>query len=664
MAVVAMSKIQILLHNADKAKVLETLQECGVMEIIDSAESQFASLNEEAIHKLDFEIAEIDFALRFLTKYAAPTKGVEAMFLGDKIKVDSLDAVAALRKSFAYRSIVEKCQNLEEEINRKKARLIEVNHEFAEFEPWENLKLDLALLRETETTKLLIGSLPRRQAADCLAEIEEHVLLSEQNIISEQKDPETRFWVLVDKKNLETVEAILQGYGFSAFVPAFREGTPHEILKALIQEKKTILKQFDAFEKEGEELAYNIPNLKKMYDYLHWLKGREEIKQNFSTTEMVTVILGFVPKERLAELEKVLSEVSANIFVEELQITSEDQVPVALKNKNFVRPFEGVMKLFGLPASSELDPTPYLTPFFLVFFGFCLTDVGYGLILGIGLWILLKTIKFPEDLKSMLRLLMYAGWVTVVMGVLFGGYFGLTVDQAPAWMVNPETGLFKFQIFDPINNLNVVMGFAYGLGLLQLWLGTFLKGLNQWKNNKAEALQTSFIYNLLIVFVIFLTLAKTGVLFAGVADLLEKVVYVNIALAIWGSGYGQKWFVRPLIGAIVFLQEIINIFSAVLSYSRLFALGMSTGIIALVFNTIALTTLDLMPPFAAIPVMIIVIVVGHILNIALNVLGAFIHSARLQFVEFFGKFLAGGGKDFTPFKREMKYLVFDSVKKN
>lgn len=664
MAIVAMSKIQILLHNADKTRVLETLQECGVMEIIESGEEQVLDLNEEAIHKLDFEIAEVEFALRFLTKYATPTKGIEAMFLGDKIKVDSLDTVPALRKSFAYRSIVEKCQNLEEQINRQKARLIEISHEIAEFEPWENLKLDLAFPRETETTKLLIGSLPRRQAEACLTEIEEHVLLSEQNIFSEQKDPETRFWILVDKKQLESVEAILQDYGFSAFVPVFREGSPHEILKALIQEKKAILKYLDVFEKEGEELAHNIPNLKKMYDYLHWLKGREEIKRNFSTTEMVTVILGFVPKERLAELEKVLSEVSANIFVEELQITSEDQVPVALKNKHFVRPFEGVMKLFGLPASSELDPTPYLTPFFLVFFGFCLTDVGYGLILGIGLWVLLKTVKFPEDLKSMLRLLMYAGWVTVFMGVLFGGYFGLTVDQVPAWMVNAETGLFKFQVFDPINNLNVVMGFAYGLGLLQLWLGTFLKGLNQWKNNKAEALQTSFIYNLLIVFVIFLTLAKTGVLFAGAAGFLEKVVYVNIALAIWGSGYGQKWFVRPLIGAIVFLQEIINIFSAVLSYSRLFALGMSTGIIALVFNTIALTTLDLMPPFAAIPVMIVVILVGHVLNIALNVLGAFIHSARLQFVEFFGKFLAGGGKDFTPFKREMKYLVFDSVRKN
>lgn len=656
MAVISMSKINILVHKEYKAEALELLQQKGVMEILRVTEEEKNETSEES-YKVDLKIAEVEFALGFLKDYAESHKGMEGLILGEKTKINSLDEVEDIRKNFVYGDVIEECKNIEEKQNKINTKLADNNQTIETLTSWRNLDVNLKNEFETGRTKLIIGFLKNSNLDECLVEFETNFTMGEAEVVEKFSD-KVACWFIVEKSELREVEAFLQKYEFSEFVLPKLDGTAQEILSALEYKQSELNTEIEQLNAQKTEIAKNLPKLKVIYDYLTWLKGKEEIKQDFNYTDTTVTITGFVPNNELHALETGLESIDKTVVLEELEITEEDNVPVELENKNAVKPFEGVMKLFGLPSSSEIDPTPYLTPFFLIFFGFCLTDVGYGLILGVGIWALLKTVKFPQDMKNMLRLLMYAGWSTVVMGVLFGGYFGLTVDQAPDFMVNAEGTRFKLQVFDPINNLNAVMGFAYGLGLLQLWLGTFLKGINTSKTNKWEAFQTSFSYNILILIIIFFTLAKTEVLFAEAAGVLEKLLYANIAFSIWGSGYGQKnIIVRPLIGAIIFIQEIINIFSAILSYSRLFALGLSTGIIALVFNTIAVTTMDLLPIFIAIPAMIIIIIMGHTLNIGLNVLGAFIHSARLQFVEFFGKFLIGGGKTFTPFKKDMKYIA-------
>lgn len=657
MAVVSMSKIGILLHKEYKAEALELLQKEGVMEIVENTEGCNEVL--ENNHKIDLEIAEINFALNFLKKYAPSYGGMEGMLLGEKTKISSFQDIEKIRNNFVYKDTVEECKNIEESFNKIQLKIAENKQNIELLTPWNNFDVNLKEDLETKTSKLIVGFLKPTLVEKCLLEFESNFVFGDFQIVEELSD-KVACCFLVELKDLRDMEAFLQKHEFTEFILPKLNGTPKEILAELNKKQETLENDILKLTQRHKETAKNVPELKVIYDYLIWLKGKEEIKNQFFYTNTTVSIQGFIPQKKLTELKKELEKIDKTVFLEKLEITKTDNVPVALQNSNFVKPFEGVMKLFGLPSSNELDPTPYLTPFFLIFFGFCLTDVGYGLILALGTLALLKFVKFPADMKNMLRLLMYAGWATVIMGVLFGGYLGLTVDQVPAWMVNAETGLFKLQVFDPINNLNTVMAFAYGLGLVQLWLGILLKGINTSKTSNWKAFQTSYIFNVLIILAIFLALAKSEILFPAFANVLEYIVYACIAFAIWGSGYGQKnIIVRPLIGIIVFIQEIINVFSAVLSYSRLFALGLATGIIALVFNTIAITTLDLLPIYIAIPMMIIIILLGHLLNIALNVLGAFIHSARLQFVEFFGKFLEGGGKEYAPFKRDMKYIVLE-----
>lgn len=659
MAVIKMSKINILLHKEDKVKVLDLLQEQGVMEIIDKKETISSDQFTQEVYNIDYKLAEIEFALKFLAPFAPAPQGMDGLIFGEKIQVSSLDEVNLVSQTFFYQDVIEKCKNIEEELNQLKFRFSENHSEINELTPWMDLDINLGAERETKNTQLIIGTIEASTATECFEEIKAILEKGEHQILGKWNN-QIRFWLIADKKNLKKIELILQKHGFSDFVPTNRTNTVTNRIKTLETEQNEISSKIDNLNAERKKIAQKTPELKIVYDHLSWLKSKEAIKKNFLYTESTTSIEGFIPKQQLINLEQSLQKLSKGIVVEEIAITEEDIVPVGLENKKFVRPFEGVMRLFGLPSKDEADPTPYLTPFFLIFFGFCLTDVGYGLILGIGLMLLLKLYKFPEDMKNMLKLLMYAGWSTVVMGVLFGGYFGLTPEQAPSFMVNANKTAFKFQVFDPINNLNAVMGFAYGLGLFQLWLGTLMKGIQTAKSNKWNAMQAHFIYNILILVLIFYSLAVTGVFLENYSEMLKNMMYIVGIFAIWGSAYETKnIFIRPLMGLILFIQEIIGIFSGVLSYSRLFALGLSTGIIALVFNTIALATLDLMPIYIAIPVMLVIILVGHILNICLNVLGAFIHSARLQFVEFFGKFLIGGGKEFTPFKKEMKYVYFE-----
>ncbi len=236
------------------------------------------------------------------------------------------------------------------------------------------------------------------------------------------------------------------------------------------------------------------------------------------------------------------------------------------------------------------------------------------------------------------------------MGILFGGYFGMTTDQLSV-LKNPETGLFYGQIFDPLNQILVVMGFAYILGVFHLWIGVVLSGVNKWRQgNRAEAICAS---GSLATSIIFLSILPF--LSESLRSSLSWIPFLFLPPLLWGFGSGKNMIARMFTGIFGLLNELLSWLSNVLSYSRLFALGLATGVIAMVFNNIANIIGGMLPLPLAIPMWLLIILFGHSLNIGLNLLGAFIHSGRLQFVEFFGKFFDGNGKGFVPLARRGRF---------
>jgi V/A-type H+/Na+-transporting ATPase subunit I len=395
-----------------------------------------------------------------------------------------------------------------------------------------------------------------------------------------------------------------------------------------------------------------LPSLLKARRYMDWLHDKQAAREAMGETVSTVTLLGWVPRKQIPRLERRLQHISPAIAILRIKPEEGEEPPILLRHWPFIAPFVSVTSLYGLPRPTDMDPTPVLSPFFILFFALCLTDAGYGLtlavIFGVTLWIRKKSVTQ----SPLLWLLFISGIMSVLVGILFGGYFGLTPEQVPGALttVTPSGELwFRGQLWNLSQQTGVtfLQNLALVLGLTHLFLGMFLAGFHKWMHGrKIEAFWADFSSHILLGVILFRLTAP-----ADLQEVAQYLLYAGIAIMIWGKGYGNPWYLRPIIGLIGLLNFTISMLSNGLSYLRLLALGLVTGAMAMAVNQVAVEMGNLFPIWLAIPIIIIVFLVGHLVSIALNTLGSFIHAGRLQFIEFFSQFFEGGGRPFTPFRR-------------
>lgn len=417
-----------------------------------------------------------------------------------------------------------------------------------------------------------------------------------------------------------------------------------------------IEKQLEENQNKRVQLAQELPNLLLARRYLDWLDAKQSVREAMRETRSTVTLFGWIAKKLLTPLEQKLHALSPATALISIEPRPDEQPPVELQNPTWMKPFESVTGLYGLPLSSEIDPTPLLAPFFILFFGLCLTDAGYGFVLAVMMAAYLWTKKLSIKEAPLWWLLMFSGIVTFFVSIPFGGWFGMTPAQAPAFMTVDTNGdgiadLFKGQIWNlgATPGINFFRNLSIALGIIHLSFGIFLAGFMKWRvKERAAAFWVD--WTTLILF------AAVGAYFlVPEADKQSALyaIYASIALVWWGKGHGSKFYLRPLTGLLGILNLAMSMLSNTLSYLRLLALGLVTGALALAVNLVASQISAMLPAFLGIPVAIVIYIAGHTLNLALNTLGAFIHSGRLQFVEFFGNFFEGGGRPFMPFKRSV-----------
>lgn len=665
MAVLQMQRVSICALKKDRKKILEKIQSLGIMEM-----NQVAG-DEEGFEKMDTVNARQSFektahltetALQILDEYAPQKTSMLAGLAGKAlVSREEFDEAAAKKKQVISdaNALIAK----HKEITEKKANILKLENQIESLRPW--LSLDVPM-NDTGTDKvaMLLGTMPAETLPETVyAKIAEHCPETEAvDVHVIEKDADAVYLVVFClRTEAGKVEEALRGGGFSrpsqltSKVPAVKK----EQLEARIRQ------QNEEINKAGEEIrgySDSRRDLKLVGDYFRMRADKYSVLGTIPQSQRTFVISGYAPTKVIPVLEKTIGEkFDCVLDIEELK--EDEEPPTLLKNNSFSSSVEGVLESYGLPHKGEFDPTTIMSFFYVFFFGMMLSDAAYGAIIAIACFIVLR--KFPrmsEGMHKSIKMFMFCGVSTIVWGILFGGYFGNVVDIVSQTFFG-KTVTIPALWFIPLNDPMRLLIYSLAFGVVHLFVGLGIKGYMELKEGKVldffcdVVLWFAFLIGLLLLLIpsdIFASIAQTQIVFPPALNLAAKVLAIGgaVGLLLMSGRENKNPALRLALGA----YDIYNItgwLSDVLSYSRLLALGLATGVIASVVNQMGSM---FGKGIVGVIGFIVVFLVGHTLNLAINLLGAYVHTNRLQFVEFFGKFYEGGGRPFEPFKSDTKYV--------
>lgn len=649
MAVNPVSKISLISLNRHKEQIIDLLHRAGVVQILEPEESAKPSSSD-----IEYGLAQVNFALKFLKKYE------EKMPLRKKIERIQEGGITISEKKyrqiieeFDYRRIIEEISDLEAEMNQAANNVTKHRSDIEALTMWKGLDFVPARLGESRCTFSVIAGIDKDKCEGFRKDLKKHQKLLETRKIAE--DDKKEYYLLIAAKSVwEKAKAVLVKHSWEEASIPYPEKMPSnaisELEGAISREEKNIAET----EKKIKKYAKHDRSLKVIYDYLSWQLEKKNAGNAVSGTEDAFAMMAWMEKDHIGPIKKELDKITREYAIEELSVKEGENVPVPLKNKKLFYPFEMVTGIYGMPLSKEPDPTPYLTGFFLVFFGMCLTDAGYGAVLALFSFLAIKIFKIPPEKSRLFKVLIWGGLFTFVIGALFGGWFGIVLDeQLPAWLAN---FLMSIRIIDPIADPITVLIITLIMGIIQILFGIGIAMFHEIRHGRAkDGILDHGTWILFILAIMFWVTTMVGILPESLGQIALYVVIAGVVILVLTQGRKEKNIFLKIFKGIGSLYGLVGYFSDVLSYSRLLALGLATGIIAMVVNLIALLVVD-MVPFVGWFIAIFIFIGGHLFNMVINVLGAFIHSSRLQFVEFFGKFMEGGGSRFKPLRKEAKYI--------
>ncbi|MBN1756486.1 V-type ATP synthase subunit I [bacterium] len=644
MGVEVVQKVGIAGVKKDWNLIIDTIQEAGMMEI-KPIEAAPDSPGEEKN-----TLTQLKNAVDYLKKFAAKTP--------EKLELTPTD-LSQLVNSFSLDQFLVELQTHREKLTQMESDRKNKQLMLTELEPWLGLEHPLRNIRDTEFTRIKIGMIPLALTPgfqDELARQERDYHL--EKTIRTGKG--LYFLLLYHRKDQQEFDNLLTKYEFAQWAIKGYSDTPKNEFNKLQDALNLLEEQIEHQNKRLKELAEELPQLGAIYDYHHLLLQQSELRGRVQSTASSFLVQGWIPERKLPDLRLQIESSARTVDILELPLAPDETPPVALKNNKLVEPFEVVTDLYGRPHKGYPDPTPYLTPFFPVYFALCLTEAGYGLIITLVGILLFFKFKNNPGARKFIKFIIYLGVVSIVVGALAGGYFGIDLSKLP-----PQNPLVKLalsiKLFDPLMDALIFFAIALVCGIVQVSVGFIINGIIQF-----QIRDNIFLKIRAIVLSLSWVAITVGLGIYILSNLVPEAVASILPVAIYLVKYGvasmvlgtvilgilaRESVMGAVMGALGFdgLYGIINLFGDILSYSRILALGLSTGVIAGVINIIAGNVAQI--PVVGIFIALLMAVVAHIGYTAISALGAFVHPARLQFVEFFGKFYESGGKPLKPFKK-------------
>lgn len=652
MAIVKMKKMQLVAMSYDKDAVLDAMQRTGAVEIVLHNATDNTNVSQQDTEELRSYFATVETALEALcaaVEKRQKEKNEKSDILKDGFDVSYSEFFEAKTRKAQTDALVEQIHKLLDEKNALKGELTRYARLKAQAEIYKILKTPFSAFTSTQHTQAKLGTLPFQNKENALTALAEEPLCEVK--VCNQDSENALFYVVSHKQAAEKVKEILSAYSFTES-PYQGNETGESVYKSLCEKELEITSLISRNEESMYALKEEIRALKVYCDYVRYTLEKAETDEKLRTTQQTFFLLAYLPEDAEESVKAAVLEVSNAAYMEFREPTDEDEPPTLLRNNQIVSNFESITNTYSTPNYREFDPNTVMSFFYSLFMGFIIGDAGYGVLMAVvGGLLWWKNRARPSGLSRLAGAFAVGGVFAVVWGLLFNSFFGIALFEK-TFMPDPQKDMWSLAGIAVPSVLIISMV----MGVFQLFVGYLCKAVQHWRRGEiADGIFDGVVWALFSVGMALLIvgfvdeanvpiLGTVGAIMAGVTLLLAMVT----------AGRKEKFFGKFTKGFGT-AYGVINYASDILSYARLYGLMLSGAVIAqIIAKYSGQFILSGQVPMVILGVLILV--VGHGFNLVMNLLGAYIHDARLQYVEFYGRFFEGDGEPFKPLGSNHKYV--------
>ncbi len=632
MAIVEMKKMRLVAMKRDRARILHQLQKLASVQIIegDSEElGEYARGDASRFDDLSKQVARLDSAIAKLRPYDK----AKGSFIALKPVCTSDAAAQALAAKSEVIEVVKRLEEIDRTMGDLRSREAKENAQIAQLALWEGLDIPLEEIRDTRHAIIRLLSVPAKTCGTFQDGFAAFQVTPEFREISSDRDG-VRALFACHAMDRDAYGEALKTSGATEVQFEGVSGTPALVIDQLQGRVARINEVRTQLARETESLAAHMGELKTLRDVCYIEAKQSEAAAKFAETESSFLLTAWVPEGSEDRIQKAVERVTSSYAVEFVKPTDDEKPPTLLRNRGIVKSFESIVNLYSTPDPRGIDPTFVMMPFYACFFGLMVSDAAYGILLGILTGLVAYRLRAKGGIGAITAVLAVGSVATIFWGGMLGGWFG--IEDVKPWIG-----------FTPMSEPLKMMALCLGLGVFQIVTGMLVAVYMKFK--RKQYLAALFDQG----FWLFL-FAGIGLIFVN-QTLGIGVIAASAFGIVLTAGRAKKGFFGKLTGGLGALYNITGYVSDILSYARLFGMGLATGVIALVFNKVAMMIWG--GAFGTV-FAIVILVVGHVFNIGINTLGAYVHACRLQYIEFFGKFYEDGGTLFKPLEATGKYMDF------
>ncbi|BBM45019.1 V-type ATP synthase subunit I [Leptotrichia trevisanii] len=656
MAIVKMSRFDLVVFAEQRAKVLKKLQKFKEVNFVDIelrdengevnkdvVEGVTKYVNNEELTHIDERLYQLSSAISLIKKYDERKTRLRDVIHGNENY--TFDELAKKALTYDWKKISSELNQIGAQYSQIKSKISKKYARYDEIDLWERLDVNPKELKSLKKVNTFLGTVPIKLKGSFIDGISklDKTYYEELKIVKDEV-----YYLVISSIDESEKEKLAEVFRNSSFTVENLDidAVPQDYKNELQKEISGLKKEKRRLKAKIKTYSEDLTDLQAVYEYMQNKKLRIVESEKLAQTENTILIKGWIPTEKVNEFEKVVKdEAGDNYYLTFTEADRDDAtVPIKLKNGKIASTFENLTGMYAYPRYNEIDPTPLFTPFYILFFGMMGADVGYGLVLLLATMFVLKVVNLSSQMRKSVKFFFYLSFSVIFWGLLYGSYFGATIP-----------GMWR--LIDPASQYNDLLIGSIVFGVVHIFVGLAIKAYMLIRDGKSlEAVYDVLFWYMALMGGIVYLIFKLMNLSPVVTNVSMWVMIAGMAGIVLTGGREAKGIGAKLGGGLYSLYGISSYVGDFVSYSRLMALGLSGGFIASAINMIAGMISGSWVGMIFIPV---ILVAGHLFNMFLSFLGAYVHTSRLMYVEYFGKFYEGGGKPFKDFRTESKYVNLD-----